>query len=297
MEAARTAIWAKGRSQCEGAENEARWLDRTLHSACDASMPRSRRSGDWRGKKAYWWTPETAEARRVANNARQRFLRARRRQRGQPDTTEITLARREYRDARYALRDRVKRAKREAWEELLRTIDDDPWGRPYSTVMGRLRAGTRPVTEGLRRDELGSVLDDLFPPVTNTTADDKERRRVADETSDWSREREVTVREVRAAVARMARKRTAPGPDGIHGVVAAVMPAMEDRLRETLDACLREGVFPGAWKGARLVLVPKPGRTGKTRYRPICVIGEAGKILERVIAGRSPTTWGRWGPI
>lgn len=65
-----------------------------------------------------------------------------------------------------------------------------------------------------------------------------------------------------------------------------MMPVLESRLRETLDACLREGVFPGAWKEANLVLVPKPGKTGRCRFRPICVLGKAGKLLERIVAAR-----------
>lgn len=193
-----------------------------------------------------------------------------------------------YRDAKNALRTCVKEAKRRAWEELLRTIDRDLWGRPYRAVMGRLRAGTRPVAEGLCRDEIRSLLADLFPPTVNIRDDIEERRRIAAEMTDWTIGHGVSSAEVESAVAHTARKRTAPGPDGIHGgVLAAVLPEMGHLLRGTFDACLREGVFPEAWKEARLVLVPKSGGgEGRPRYRPICVLGEIGKTFERIIASR-----------
>lgn len=87
------------------------------------------------------------------------------------------------------------------------------------------------------------------------------------------------------ATRRMTRKMTAPGPDGIHAtMIAAAMPELGPIMRGTFNACLRDGVFPGTWKEANLVLIPKPGKPGK--YRPICMLGETGKLLERIIAGR-----------
>lgn len=62
-----------------------------------------------------------------------------------------------------------------------------------------------------------AVLDELFPSLRATTGDDEARHDTASEVSDWTLEHSVTVREMKDAVARIARKRIAPGPDGIHG--------------------------------------------------------------------------------
>ncbi|XP_043264151.1 uncharacterized protein LOC122404279 [Colletes gigas] len=43
----------------------------------------------------------------------------------------------------------IKRAKAQAWKDLLQTLDDDPWGRPYRVVLKKLRPWAPPVTEGL----------------------------------------------------------------------------------------------------------------------------------------------------
>lgn len=59
--------------------------------------------------------------------------------------------------------------------------------------MERLRAGTRPVTEGLSRDELKALLDGLLPSVANATGEDEERRSVPDEASDWTIENTQSV--------------------------------------------------------------------------------------------------------
>ena len=54
------------------------------------------------------------------------------------------------------------------------------------------------------------------------------------------------------------------------------------------DRCLQTGQFPSQWKEARLVLLPKVGRPADepSAYRPICLIDEIGKLLERIVAGR-----------
>jgi len=62
--------------------------------------------------------------------------------------------------------------------------------------------------------------------------------------------------------------------------------------------CLRESCFPLEWKKAKLVLIPKGGKPEDlpSSYRPICLLDEAGKILERIIADRLVRQLSRIGP-
>lgn len=55
-----------------------------------------------------------------------------------------------------------------------------------------------------------------------------------------------------------------------------------DRLQHLWTNCLREGCFPHIWKTARLVLLQKEGRplNSPSAYRPICLLDDAGKMLE-----------------
>jgi hypothetical protein len=54
------------------------------------------------------------------------------------------------------------------------------------------------------------------------------------------------------------------------------------------DRCLTWGEFQGLWKEGRMVLLPKPRRPpdSPTAFRPVCLLGEVGKVLERVVAAR-----------
>lgn len=45
------------------------------------------------------------------------------------------------------LRSAVRIAKTASWEELIRDLDSDPWGRPYKIVMNKLRPWAPPLIE------------------------------------------------------------------------------------------------------------------------------------------------------
>ncbi|XP_020297412.1 uncharacterized protein LOC109861964 [Pseudomyrmex gracilis] len=99
----------------------------------------------------------------------------------------------------------------------------------------------------------------------------------------------------------MTQKNTAPGPDGVPGKVlgfAFGQGPLGDRLRHIFTKCLRTNWFPSKWKRARLILLRKGGRPADSpsAYRPICLLDEAGKLLERIIANRLVEHLSRMGP-
>ncbi|CAB0032527.1 unnamed protein product [Trichogramma brassicae] len=84
----------------------------------------------------------------------------------------------------------------------------------------------------------------------------------------------------------------APGPDGIPNIaLKAVVEACFENFRRVFTVCLRKGCFPTRWKRQRLLLMLKPGKPAMEpySYRPLCMLDTAGKILERIIAGRLET--------
>lgn len=219
--------------------------------------------------------------------------RARRRCRGRDGDTEET--RTELRRARAELRGAIRKTKDKAWGELLSTLEADPWGRPYRMATRKLRGSSSPVAESISGAELRAITDELFPRAAENSAEPAEPNRTSDNEEngrgreeDWSCKNDITEDEMRRAVGRMTTRRTAPGPDGIHGrALGLAVTTMGRTATETFSVCLREGYFPARWKRARLVLIPKPGGKGKpTRYRPICLLSEAGTLLERLIARR-----------
>ncbi|CAB0042384.1 unnamed protein product [Trichogramma brassicae] len=102
---------------------------------------------------------------------------------------------------------------------------------------------------------------------------------------------EVGVKELRWAYGRV-RIGSAPGPDGIPNIaLKTAVEACFENFRRVLTVCLRKGCFPTRWKRQRLVLMLKPGKPAMepSSYRPLCMLDTAGKILERIIAGRLET--------
>ncbi|XP_025271039.1 uncharacterized protein LOC105254350 [Camponotus floridanus] len=191
-----------------------------------------------------------------------------------------------YREAKKVLQRAIKRAKDKAWAELLETLNEDPWGRPYLIVRKKLKSGGPRITESLHPQVLEDVVAALFPN-NGERADTSPGQSV--HTSLWTDDLGVTEEELAGAIRRLRAKNTAPGPDGIPGRAwVLALGVLGDRLRRLYTACLKSGQFPPMWKEATLVLLQKEGRSPESpsAYRPICLLDEAGKLFERVLVAR-----------
>ncbi|GIX70119.1 RNA-directed DNA polymerase from mobile element jockey [Caerostris darwini] len=99
---------------------------------------------------------------------------------------------------------------------------------------------------------------------------------------------ETTPGELEAAVLNIKPKK-ASGPEGIPGeVVKEIYYANPEWSRTLLNHLLKDGVFPAAWKKARIALIPKDGRDHNhpSDFRPICILPCWGKILDKILAER-----------
>jgi hypothetical protein len=285
-------------------DEEAEELDRDMRSVCDAAMPRvSKKNGEKR--PVYWWNPDIAEARETCCRARREYARAQRRRRTRNEE-EIFRLYSQYNHLKKELKKKIKSSKEQSWKELVQSVDSDPWGRPYKIVMGKMRASALPLTESMDPELLDEVIDNLFPKQEAGTETEEsfpslsfpgEEERIpsslspSSDGSEWEPETEgeITEEELREAVKKMASRNVAPGPDGIPGRIwALTFHLMGPRLRYLFNRCLIEEKYPKIWKTARLVLLRKEGRPpdSPSGYRPICLLDEVGKLLERVIAAR-----------
>ncbi|XP_070529759.1 uncharacterized protein [Cardiocondyla obscurior] len=258
---------------------EVEWLRDTLQGACDVAMPRA---GARRSSQAYWWTQELAVLRRSSVEAQRRFTRTRRRRRSTAEM--IDEAYESYRDARRTLRLAIRQAKNAAWNELLTSVEEDPWGRPYKIVTGRLRPRAPPITESLDPRKASQIVDHLFPPEDGPSI-----TRVIPPPDCTQRDvPPVTGEELQQAVRRI-RSGKAPGPDGIPGeAIKLSVKVLGPRVCHIFTRLIKEGIFPPAWRESNLVLIPKPGKpVGEaSSYRPICLLDEIGKLFERIVIGR-----------
>lgn len=264
-------------------QEEADWLRGALTQVCDAAMPRVQKFLPRR--QVYWWSMELAELRRACVTARRQYTRHRRRRRR--DLTMEGQLYDLYKKAKASFKLAIVQAKSAARDDLLETLNLDPWGRPYRLVRGKLRPWAPPLTESLEPRLLERVVSTLFPrreehlpPAMVPPGEEREAEIVVPEVNEV---------EMRMAVLRLKAKNTAPGLDGIPGqALALALKALGPRVKGLFDACLEKGQFPLKWKTGKLVLLKKDGRPADSpsAYRPIVLLDEVGKLFERIIAGR-----------
>lgn len=268
----------------EDADDGALRLRGAVTEVCDVAMPRCRSSP--RRPAVYWWSRGLAELRQECMRARRAYTRCRRRR---DDVEMEDFLREAYTDKKKELQRAIRMAKAKAWDELVETVENDPWGRPYKLVRKKLAKGGPPTTERLQPAFLRRVVDTLFP---NGKGDVREMGRppMPDPVPWLEEEHEVSPGELAGELKRLRAKKTAPGPDGIpaKALAMATTAGLGESVLKLYNKCLETGRFPRTWKEARMVLIPKEGKPedSPSAYRPICLLDEAGKLFERVLAAR-----------
>jgi hypothetical protein len=94
--------------------------------------------------------------------------------------------------------------------------------------------------------------------------------------------------EVRGIIGSLKVKK-APGPDKIPNTALKALPdKVVVTLTAIINASLRFCHFPSRWKSANVIFIPKPGKDllFPQNYRPIGLISNVGKVLEKTILTR-----------
>lgn len=223
-----------------------------------------------RNNTVYWWNNELTilrDACRVARKKVQRMNRAR-------YSAARIYALNEWRTKKKEFRVAIIRSKRICWERLCDEVDEDPWGKPYKIVMHRLgRALPR-----LTVERAGLILKQLFPVGEEIT----KQEWVATDFVKFS-PLEVTV-----AVRDLSTKKS-PGIDGIQmDIVKKLVSESIYSFADLFNRIILEEEVPPEWKVARVVLIMKPNREGRSPgdYRPICLLNSLAKIYEKLINNR-----------
>lgn len=239
-----------------------------------AAKARKARTRGRNRKPVYWWNNEVAAIRAENMSTRRKYLRICRNRQSSDAEKEMTGQR--YKNSRKNLKAAILRAKREAFKELCREVNNDPWGQGYKIATKKIGKQT---TCNLTKNEKIKMAEELFP---------------RDLELQWETEGDngdvdpFTEAEIALAASKMRRRR-APRPDGIPAeLVKVTVENFPRELLEMMNELLRMGIFPERWKIAKLVLIEKPGRDGELnrRYRPLCLLDTSGKLLEHMIAHR-----------
>ena len=82
------------------------------------------------------------------------------------------------------------------------------------------------------------------------------------------------------------KKNSAPGDDCVsYDLMKKCSDSTKQIFCNIINKCLKENIFPQAWKEAKVRMLPKPGRDKNyaANYRPISLLSALGKMYERYI--------------
>jgi len=274
---------------CRDAAHIADFFDCHVKTACDIVL-RRKSAPNMARKPVHWWNPELSvlrsncvSARRCKTRLAARHKRLQQRL-GVTNPTavqavlDVDAADAQLRMCKKALKTAVARSKKACWDELVQSVESDPFGKPYKLVMRKLSGP--PATDRMELDTLRSTIETLFPAC---------HPNIHGAVLPLEPFEAFTAEEVADVVTLFGSRRTAPGPDGIANlIIGSVHKVRPDMLRHMYNRCLKEGVFPPRWKEARVVLLRKGDRPEgvPSSYRPLCLLNDVGKMYEALLAAR-----------
>lgn len=195
-------------------------VEKSITNACDFTLRLviSKTSGK---PPAHWWNPDIASNRKICSKSKREKTRCcaklhRHITRGAAQGTATDVAHEieavhittiAYKEARKQLRISITKSKAACWNELIDSVEKDPWGKPYKLVTNKLRGP--PVTSKMEPEDVSRITDVLFPlhPLMEVQA------HVTEEPPLFSS------KELKRAVERAQRKNIAPGLDHIIGKI------------------------------------------------------------------------------
>jgi len=98
-----------------------------------------------------------------------------------------------------------------------------------------------------------------------------------------------TIKEVKKVIMTEIDTKKSPGYDLITGKILKELPDVGFKyLTQLFNAALRISFFPLQWKVAKIIMIPKPGKSTEevTSYRPISLLPVVSKVLEKLLHKR-----------
>ena len=234
------------------------------------------------------WTPELTRLRTEMRTARRRWMRYR-----------ASTDRERYLRSRSLFRRRLTEARREAWRQLCESTSSEDYWRLYRKVtrpagdQGVEDLQTESGTASTDQEKATALAKAFFPPLPPASPNQQEEEL---DTS-WATHRPpgpvehepVTSEELRRAIKRL-RVSAAPGLDRVSVLcLKKCMMILIPWLCLICNASLACSYFPRAWRRARVIALRKPGKDSyevPRSYRPISLLSNLGKVLEKLVNTR-----------
>lgn len=242
-------------------------------------------------KQTRWWNEEIKREVKIKKQRWQSYLRNRN------DKNYDN-----YREQRIRVRELVKKAKQQSWEEFGRKMEQDSYGNQklFYKVLKNLRKGKQSRSKYIKAkdgrilcgdDEILSRWKEHFENILNKNQPqhgvDLQEREEGVENSGESGDREITVEEVMEAMRRLKRGKTA-GHDGI----TTEMVKNLDRngvelLTQLFNLAWKNERIPRDWELGMILPIHKKGDNKECmNYRGITIMSVMSKLYERILEKR-----------
>lgn len=134
-------------------------------------------------------------------------------------------------------------------------------------------------------------LEKVFTPWPSheQDQDDDVNESIDSEAEDNSRIKKFSVKEVKVTINKHMNPKKSPGFDLITAKTLQELPEVGFRyITMIFNAVLRLNYFPGQWKVAQIVMIPKPGKEPEevSSYRPISLLPMLSKAFEKMFLQR-----------
>lgn len=261
-------------------------LTRAVEDACAHTMGTIKP----KFRAASWWNRRLTTLKKSCHQLRKRMQRT-------PHGNERARKAEEYRRAKEEYKKEVVKAKYKSWKEFVETTaKKDIW--QLARTIAKSGTTTREITSTSTRwgttswEEVADHFLGHFLKKDNPAEDSTEQaamRLTSQHPPGTRNAREVSPKEVEAIIADL-KCRTTPGLDLVEAeAVKAAKDTLAPVLAKIFNACLAAGIFPSAWKSARIITLLKNAdgaRGDPASYRPICLLSAFSKMLEQVLKER-----------
>lgn len=240
-----------------------------------------------------WWTEELDELKLVVKSRRRTLQRARA---SHPHEVEIHKA--NYQSISRQYKFEIRKAKRNAWNCFVENdLCANPWGTIYKLAAHKI--SNKPVLSTIKLDDgtytedfadtMVAILNHLIP-VDDPAQDTPEQVIIREQIDTFTGNDRIEIQFNQEDLEDQIQKiklRKAPGLDEVHGIILKeVAPHLLNFLLDLYNTCLTLGYFPESWKTGCLNTILKASDKDPSdlaSYRPITLLSEMGKLLERMI--------------
>jgi len=253
-------------------EMQARTIVSAIQQAATENIPQHKAKSTRVGKQP-WWNAELGALKSDLDRKRRQGLH-------RSDRPTYNTAKNRYLTE-------IRAAKALSWRNFANDLNANVWGKAFRWAKRGTKARTVPSTlkrnNGTHTDTISETADLLLNSFFPRENQGQRFKKYGPLTA---YEKAIDAELVKASIWRM-KPNKAPGKDGLTaGILRKAWPILFQEITSLFGKCIEEATFPQEWKDAKLVVLPKPGKTdlgNPKSYRPVSLLPTLAKALETLV--------------